>query len=152
MSLNRLFSVSPAVNYVAPRYVSMMCSRLVSSGLMMLGRFPPSAWLDVNVACRPARHDLLRHRGYHHPNRKTVQNCSTREVCRFIHTSRASTKLDRRWILGSQARLLVTKASECDRVGDAVAPQAVRRAFVTLTRPRLTLPQRPLEAAISAIA
>ena len=40
MSLNRLFSVSPAVNYVAPRYVSMVCSLLVSSGLMMLGRFP----------------------------------------------------------------------------------------------------------------
>ena len=39
MSLNRLFSVSPAVNYVAPRYVSMMCRLLVSSGLMMLGRF-----------------------------------------------------------------------------------------------------------------
>jgi len=43
MSLNRLFSVSPAVNYVAPRYVSMMCSLLVSSGLMMLGRFPVMA-------------------------------------------------------------------------------------------------------------
>ena len=40
MSLNRLFSVSPAVNYVTPRYVSMMCSLLVSSGLVMLGRFP----------------------------------------------------------------------------------------------------------------
>ena len=40
MSLNRLFSVSSAVNYVAPRYVSMVCSLLVSSGLMMLGRFP----------------------------------------------------------------------------------------------------------------
>jgi len=43
MSLNRLFSVSSAVNYVAPRYVSMMCSLLVSSGLMMLGRFPVMA-------------------------------------------------------------------------------------------------------------
>jgi hypothetical protein len=40
MGLNRLFSVSPAVNYVTPRYVSMMCSLLVSSGLVMLGRFP----------------------------------------------------------------------------------------------------------------
>ena len=40
MGLNRLFSVSPAVNYVSPRYMSMMCSLLVSSGLMMLGRFP----------------------------------------------------------------------------------------------------------------
>jgi len=28
---------------------------------------------------------LLRHRGYHHTNRKTVQNCSTQEVCRFTH-------------------------------------------------------------------
>ena len=43
MGLDRLFSVSPAVNYVAPRYVSMMCSLLVSSGLMMLGRFPVMA-------------------------------------------------------------------------------------------------------------
>jgi hypothetical protein len=43
MGLNRLFSVSPAVKYVAPRYVSMMCSLLVSSGLMMLGRFPVMA-------------------------------------------------------------------------------------------------------------
>ena len=40
MSLNRLFSVSPAENYVAPRYVSMMCSLLVSSGLMMLWPLP----------------------------------------------------------------------------------------------------------------
>jgi hypothetical protein len=37
---------------------------------------------------------LLRHRGYHHTNRKTVQNCSTQEVCRFIHMSRASAKWD----------------------------------------------------------
>ena len=43
MGLDRLFSVSPAVNYVAPRCVSMMCSFLVSSGLMMLGRFPVMA-------------------------------------------------------------------------------------------------------------
>jgi hypothetical protein len=43
MGLNRLFSVSPAVNYVAPRYVSMMCSLLVSPGLVMLGRFPVMA-------------------------------------------------------------------------------------------------------------
>ena len=43
MGLNRLFSVSPAVNYVAPRYVSMMCSLLVSSGLVMPGRFPVMA-------------------------------------------------------------------------------------------------------------
>ena len=43
MGLDRLFSVSPAVNYVAPRYVSMMCSLLVSPGLVMLGRFPVMA-------------------------------------------------------------------------------------------------------------
>jgi hypothetical protein len=43
MGLNRLFSVSPAVNHVAPRYVSMMCSLLVSPGLVMLGRFPVMA-------------------------------------------------------------------------------------------------------------
>jgi hypothetical protein len=40
MGLHRLFSVSPAVNYVAPSYVSMVCSLLVTSGLVMLGRFP----------------------------------------------------------------------------------------------------------------
>jgi len=43
MSLDRVFSVSPAVNYVAPRYVSMMCSLLVSSRLMMFGRLPVMA-------------------------------------------------------------------------------------------------------------
>ena len=43
MGLHRLFSVSSAVNYVAPRYVSMMCSLLVSCCLMMLGRFPVMA-------------------------------------------------------------------------------------------------------------
>jgi len=43
MSLNRVFSVCPAVNYVAPRYVSMMCSLLVSSRLMMFGRLPVMA-------------------------------------------------------------------------------------------------------------
>ena len=32
MGLDRLFSVSPAVNYVTPRCMSMMCSFLVSSG------------------------------------------------------------------------------------------------------------------------
>jgi hypothetical protein len=35
---------------------------------------------------------LLRHRSYHHTNRKTVQNCSTQKVCRFIHMSCASAK------------------------------------------------------------
>ena len=29
----------PAVNYVAPSHVGMVCSLLVTSGLMMLGRF-----------------------------------------------------------------------------------------------------------------
>jgi hypothetical protein len=43
MGLHRLFSVSPAVNYVAPSYVSMVCSLLVTSGLVMLGRFPVMA-------------------------------------------------------------------------------------------------------------
>jgi hypothetical protein len=40
MGLHRLFSVSPAVNYVAPSYVSMVCGLLVTSCLVMLGRFP----------------------------------------------------------------------------------------------------------------
>ena len=40
MSLHRLFRVSSAVNYVASSYVSMVCSLLVTSGLVMLGRFP----------------------------------------------------------------------------------------------------------------
>jgi len=35
MGLHRLFSVSPAVNYVAPSYVSMVCSLLVTSGLVL---------------------------------------------------------------------------------------------------------------------
>ena len=35
--------VSPAVNYVAPCYVSMVCSLLMTSGLVMLGRFPVMA-------------------------------------------------------------------------------------------------------------
>ena len=43
MGLHRLFSVSPAVNYVAPSYVSMVCSLLVTSGLVMFGRFPVMA-------------------------------------------------------------------------------------------------------------
>ena len=40
MGLHRLFSVSSAENYVAPSNVSMVCSLLVTSGLVMLGRFP----------------------------------------------------------------------------------------------------------------
>ena len=40
MGLRRLFSVSPAVNYVAPSHVGMVCSLLVTSGLVMLSRFP----------------------------------------------------------------------------------------------------------------
>ena len=43
MGLHRLFSVSPAVKYVASSYVSMVCSLLVTSGLVMLGRFPVMA-------------------------------------------------------------------------------------------------------------
>ena len=43
MGLHRLFSVSPAVNYVAPSYVSMVCSLLVTSGLVMFGRLPVMA-------------------------------------------------------------------------------------------------------------
>ena len=43
MGLHRLFSVSPAVNYVTPSYVGMVCSLLVTSGLVMLGRFPVMA-------------------------------------------------------------------------------------------------------------
>ena len=43
MSLHRLFRVSPAVNYVAPSQVSMVCSLLVTSSLVMLGRFPVMA-------------------------------------------------------------------------------------------------------------
>jgi uncharacterized membrane protein len=40
MGLHRLFSMSPAVNYVAPSHVGMVCSLLVTSGLVMLSRFP----------------------------------------------------------------------------------------------------------------
>ena len=39
MGLHRLFSVSPAVNYVASSYVSMMCSLLVTAGPVMFSRF-----------------------------------------------------------------------------------------------------------------
>jgi hypothetical protein len=40
MGLHRLFSMSPAVNYVAPSHVRMVCSLLVTSGFVMLSRFP----------------------------------------------------------------------------------------------------------------
>ena len=40
MSLHRLFRVPSAENCVAPSYVSVVCSLLVTSGLMMFGRFP----------------------------------------------------------------------------------------------------------------
>ena len=40
MGLHRLFSVSSAVNYVAPSYVSVVCRLLVTSGLVVLSRFP----------------------------------------------------------------------------------------------------------------
>ena len=43
MSLHCLFRVSSAVNYVAPSYVSMVRSLLVTSGLVMFGRFPVMA-------------------------------------------------------------------------------------------------------------
>ena len=43
MGLHRLFSVSSAVNYVAPSHVGMVCSLLVTSGLVMLRRFPMMA-------------------------------------------------------------------------------------------------------------
>jgi hypothetical protein len=43
MSLNRLFSVSPVVNYVAPSLREHGVQPSVSSGLMMLGRFPVMA-------------------------------------------------------------------------------------------------------------
>ena len=43
MGLHRLFSVSSFVNYVAPSYVSVVCSLLVTSGLVMLSRFPVMA-------------------------------------------------------------------------------------------------------------
>ena len=37
------FSVSSAVNYVAPSHVGMVCSLLVTSSLVMLSRFPVMA-------------------------------------------------------------------------------------------------------------
>jgi hypothetical protein len=40
MGFHRLLSVSSAVNHVRPSDVSMVCSLLVTSGLVMLGRFP----------------------------------------------------------------------------------------------------------------
>ena len=40
MGLHRLFSMSSAVNYVAPSHVRMVCSLLVTSGFVMLSRFP----------------------------------------------------------------------------------------------------------------
>jgi hypothetical protein len=40
MGFHRFFSVSSAVNYVAPGDVSMVCRLLVTSGLVMLSRFP----------------------------------------------------------------------------------------------------------------
>ncbi len=40
MGFHRLFSVSSAVNYVAPSEVSMMCRLLVTSGLVMLSCLP----------------------------------------------------------------------------------------------------------------
>ncbi len=40
MSLHCLFSVSSAVNYVAPSYVSMVCSLLVTSGLVDVWPLP----------------------------------------------------------------------------------------------------------------
>ena len=35
--------MSPAVNYMAPSRVGMVCSLLVTSGLVMLSRFPMMA-------------------------------------------------------------------------------------------------------------
>jgi len=43
MSFHRLFRVSSTENYVASSYVSMVCSLLVTSGFVMLGRFPVMA-------------------------------------------------------------------------------------------------------------
>jgi len=40
MSLHRLFRVPSAENCVTPSYVSVVCSLLVTSSLMMFGRFP----------------------------------------------------------------------------------------------------------------
>jgi hypothetical protein len=39
MGLHRVFSMSSAVNYVAPSQVRMVCSLLVTSRLVMLSRF-----------------------------------------------------------------------------------------------------------------
>jgi hypothetical protein len=70
------------------------------------------AWLEANIHLSPARHALLHHRGYHHTNRKTVQNCSAQEVCRFIHMSRASAKWDlvKVLILGWSCRTIFNNA------------------------------------------
>jgi hypothetical protein len=40
MGFHCLFSVSSAMNYVAPSDVSMVCRLLVTSGIVMLSRFP----------------------------------------------------------------------------------------------------------------
>ena len=40
MGFHRFFSMSSAVNYVAPSDVGMVCRLLVTSGLVMLCRFP----------------------------------------------------------------------------------------------------------------
>ena len=40
VGFHRLLSVSSAVNHVPPSYVSMVCSLLVTSSLVMLSRFP----------------------------------------------------------------------------------------------------------------
>jgi len=40
MGFHSFLSVSSGVNHMAPSYVSMVCSFLMTSGLMMLGRFP----------------------------------------------------------------------------------------------------------------
>ena len=40
MGFHRLFSVPSAENYMPPSYVGMVCSLLVTSGLVMFGRFP----------------------------------------------------------------------------------------------------------------
>ncbi len=39
MGLHRLFSVFSCMNYVAPSYVSMVCSLLVTPGPVMFSRF-----------------------------------------------------------------------------------------------------------------
>ena len=40
VSLHRFFGVPSGMNHVAPSYVSMVCSFLMTSSLVMLGRFP----------------------------------------------------------------------------------------------------------------